>query len=60
MLRKDVIYNSKLNWELKLPSNEIIEKQAISQIKHGKSTGNVALDRKAIKKIRSEEEEEER
>ena len=47
-LREDVKYMLDKEWEPKVPNNETILKQAKSQIKRGKSTGNVALDIKAI------------
>ena len=60
MLREDVKYYSNLHWEPKVPSDEAIVEQAVKQIKRGKSSGNVALDRKAMEKIKKEEEESER
>ncbi len=47
-LRKDVIYMSKIDWEPKVPSGSVILEQAKNQISHGRSTGNVTLDTKAI------------
>lgn len=56
-LREDVKYMLDKDWEPKVPSSEEIEKQAEIQIKRGKSTGRVALDIKAIKKLKDDGEE---
>lgn len=56
-LREDVKYMLDKDWEPKVPSQEEIEKQAEIQIKRGKSTGSVALDIKAIKKLKDDREE---
>ena len=55
-LREDVKYIIDKDWEPKVPSQEEILRQASQQIKKGKSTGNVALDRKAIKALKDGDE----
>ena len=56
-LREDVKYMLEKDWEPKVPSQEVIQKQAEIQIKRGKSTGSVALDMKAIRKQKDDGEE---
>ena len=56
-LRQDLKYMLEKDWEPKVPSQEEIEKQVEIQIKRGKSTGSVALDIKAIKKLKDDGEE---
>ena len=53
-LRQDLKYMLEKDWEPKVPSQEEIEKQVEIQIKRGKSTGSVALDIKAIKKLKDD------
>jgi len=48
-LREDVKFVVKQDYEPKVPSEDIILQQAINVVSRGKSTRNVALDRKAIK-----------
>ena len=48
-LRKDVKYMLSSDWEPKVPEEKVILKQAEAQLNKGKSTGNVALDVKAMK-----------
>lgn len=55
-LRKDVIYTSKIDWEPKIPSDNVILEQAKNQIKHGRSTGSISLDIKAIDSMTQEEQ----
>ena len=55
-LREDVKYIINKDWEPKVPSQEEILRQAKLQIKRGKSTGSVALDMKAMKKIEEEKD----
>ena len=52
-LREDIDVRHMLNkhWEPKVPSKEVIQKQAEAQIKRGKSTGSVSMDMKAIKQL---------
>lgn len=54
-LRKDVLYMSKIHWEPRIPSEEIIIEQAKNSIKHGRSTGNINLDIAAFNSIYSNE-----
>jgi len=56
-LRDDVKYMLNKNWEPKVPSGEVIQKQAEAQIKRGKSTGSVSMDMKAIDKLKHEDGE---
>lgn len=56
-LREDVKYMLGKDWEPKVPKQEVIQKQAEFQIKRGKSTGSVALDIKAIRKLKDDGEE---
>jgi len=53
-LREDVKYMLNKDWEPKIPSEEVIKKQAVAQIKRAKSTGCVARDVKAIKKLKDD------
>ena len=57
-LRKDAEYMTNQEYEPKVPDEDIILKQAIRQIKHGKSTGSTKLDIKAMKEMREPEEDE--
>ena len=50
-LEKDIKYMLNKKWEPKVPSEEVIQKQALAQIKRGKSTGSVSMNMKAIKKL---------
>jgi len=50
-LREDVKYMLNKDWEPKVPSQEVMQKQAVAQIKRGRSTGSVSMDVKAIKKL---------
>ncbi len=57
-LREDVkfIINQEPQYESKAPNEDITLKQAIQAIRNGKSTGNIALDKKAIEAINAQEE----
>ena len=59
-LREDVKYQLNKDWEPKVPSSEEILKQAKICMKRGKSSGNVALDIKAMKSLKKDKEEGER
>ena len=48
-LREDVKFEVKTDWHPKVPSEQIVMEQAKRQLKKGKSSGNIALDIKAIK-----------
>lgn len=48
-LRKDVKYMLESEWEPKVPEQEIILKQAKTQLKKGEASGSVALDVKAMR-----------
>ena len=50
-LREDVKYMLDKDWEPKVSSGEVIQKQAEAQIKSGKSTGSVLMDVKVINKL---------
>lgn len=56
-LREDVKCMLNKGWKPKVPNQEELLKEAESQIKRGKSTGSVALDLKAIKKLKDDREE---
>ena len=53
-LREDVKHVLNKEWEPKVPSGEVIQKQAEAQIKSEKSTGSVSMDMKAVKKLRED------
>ena len=55
-LRDDIKFIVKQEYEPKVPSEDIILQQAIHAISHGKSTGNAALDKRAINELNSKEE----
>ena len=55
-LREDIKNIVDKDWKTKVPSQEEILRQAKLQIEIGKSTGSVALDMKAIKKIEEEKD----
>lgn len=57
-LREDVKYMLDKEWEPQVPTQEEILKQAELQIKRGKSTGSVSLDRKSIKSLKDKEGDE--
>ena len=57
-LREDVKYQLNKDWEPKVPGPEEVLKQAKMCIERGKSSGNVALDIKAIKSLKKDKEEE--
>lgn len=48
-LREDVKFQVKQDWHPKVPCEETIMQQVKSSLKHGKSSGSIALDMKAIK-----------
>ena len=56
-LREDVKYMLEKDWKPKVPKQDVIQRQAEIQIKRGKSTGSVALDIKAIRKLKDDGEE---
>ena len=56
-LREDIKFIVEQGYEPKVPNKDIILQQAINAISHGKSTGNVALDRKAMEELNSKGEE---
>ena len=56
-LREDVKFIVKQEYEPKVPNEDVILQQAINAVSHGKSTGNVALDRKAMEELNSKGEE---
>ncbi len=57
-LRKDVKHMFDKGCEQRVSSDEIILKQAIRQLKLGKSSGDVGLDMKAIKAMHEDKDEE--
>lgn len=58
-LRKDVKHMLGKDCEQRVSSDEIILKQAIRQLKLGKSSGDVGLDMKAIKAMHEDKDEDE-
>jgi len=56
-LREDVKFIVKQEYEPKVPNEDVILQQAIHAVRYGKSTGNIALDRKAMNELNSKEEE---
>ena len=59
-IRKDAKYMTNQEYEPKVPNKDIMLKQAMRQIKHGKSTGSTKLDIEAMKKMREQAEDNER
>ena len=48
-LREDVKFQLKQEWHPRVPDEGTIMQQVKSSLKHGKSSGSMALDRKVIK-----------
>ena len=48
-LRDDVKFEIKTDWHPNVPNEQIIIKQTQGQLRKGKSSGNMALDLKAIR-----------